>query len=80
VALAIFSKSQFATKHLTRIRDVLAEWQEPRVTDKRTCLVTVMKNHRHLSHLVDLFQQLDLGNVPTLVIDDEADQAASTRW
>lgn len=34
-----------------------------------------MKNHRHLSNLVDLVEALDLRNVPTLVIDDEADKA-----
>jgi hypothetical protein len=70
-----FQNPNLRQNHLTRIRDVLAEWQEPRVTDKRTCLIAVMKNHRHLSHLVDLIEQLDLGDVPTLVIDDEADQA-----
>src|SRR5712664_2428786 len=70
-----FPNPNLRQNHLTRIRDVLAEWQEPRVTDKRTCLITVMKNHRHLNNLVDLLQQLDLRNVPSLVIDDEADQA-----
>ena len=70
-----FQNPNLRQNHLTRIRDVLAEWQEPRVTEKRTCLITVMKNHRHLNNLVDLAQQLDLRNVPSLIIDDEADQA-----
>ncbi len=34
-----------------------------------------MKNHRHLNNLVELLQGLDLRSVPSLVIDDEADQA-----
>lgn len=61
--------------HHGRIRDFLAEWQQPRVRDKQTCIITVMKNHRHLSNLVELLQALELRNVPALVIDDEADQA-----
>jgi hypothetical protein len=70
-----FPNPSVRQNHLNRIRDVLAEWQEPRVADKRTCLIAVMKNHRHLSNLVDLLQELNLRNVPSLVIDDEADQA-----
>jgi hypothetical protein len=70
-----FQNPNMRQNHLTRIRDVLAEWQEPRVADKRTCLIAVMKNHRHLSNLVDLIEGLNLSNVPSLVIDDEADQA-----
>lgn len=70
-----FKNPTVRQNHLIRIRDVLAEWQEPRVADKRTCLIVVMKNHRHLNNLVDLLRELDLTNVPSLVIDDEADQA-----
>lgn len=70
-----FQNPNVRQNHLNRIRDVLAEWTNPQVADKRTCLITVMKNHRHLSNLVDLIEALDLRNVPTLVIDDEADQA-----
>jgi hypothetical protein len=43
--------------------------------ERRTILITVMKNHQHLRNLVQLLSQLDLNNVPSLVIDDEADQA-----
>lgn len=70
-----FENPNTRQNHLTLIRDVLAEWNEPRITDKRTCLIAVMKNHRHLNNLNDLIEQLDLRTVPTLVIDDEADQA-----
>jgi hypothetical protein len=34
-----------------------------------------MKNRSHLDRLIDLLRRLDLRGVPTLVIDDEADQA-----
>ncbi len=58
-----------------RIRAVLAEWQEPLVTEKQTCLITVMKHHQRLNKLVDLLQTLDIRTIPALIIDDEADQA-----
>ena len=34
-----------------------------------------MKQHQHLNHLIELLRGLELRNVPTLIIDDEADQA-----
>ena len=70
-----FQNPSLRQNHHTRIRDFLAEWQEPRVHDKQTCLIAVMKNHRHLANLVELLRALDLCHVPALVIDDEADQA-----
>ena len=62
-----------------RIRDVLAEARDddlpPR--ERRTVLITLKKNHVHLRNLVDVFAELgDAAHVPTLVIDDEADQAS----
>lgn len=60
-----------------RIADVLADWRDADLPDHRrqTVLVTVLKNTTHLRNLVDALRQLDLRNVPVLVIDDEADQA-----
>jgi hypothetical protein len=43
---------------------------------KRTVLITVLKNHTRLRNVVAVLQKLSLGGVPTLVIDDEADQAS----
>ncbi|AGA78235.1 Z1 domain-containing protein [Echinicola vietnamensis] len=43
---------------------------------KKTLLITVMKNTNHLRNLIAVLQQLDLSNVPTLIIDDEGDQAS----
>jgi hypothetical protein len=71
-----FENPRVQHNHHERIRAVLAEWQDDRIIDKQTCLIAVMKNHRHLSHLFDLLQQLDLQHAPALVIDDEADQAS----
>ena len=43
---------------------------------KRTVLITVLKNHTRLRNLVAVLEKLSLAGVPTLVIDDEADQAS----
>lgn len=43
---------------------------------KKVCLVTVLKQHQRLGNLHDCLEALNLKNVPTLLIDDEADQAS----
>lgn len=43
---------------------------------RRAVLVTVLKNVTRLSNLVEMLKGLQLASVPTLVIDDEADQAS----
>jgi hypothetical protein len=60
------------------ISTVLKEWKNPTFPEdeRRTVLITVMKNPRHLQNLIDVLQRLDLREVPTLIIDDEGDQAS----
>ena len=60
------------------IQQALEEWSDPNVPhDQRpTVLVTVMKHHVHLQNLISLLGQLELEGVPTLIVDDEADQAS----
>jgi hypothetical protein len=60
------------------IRDTLAEWQMnmPAGLAPRTTLVTVLKNVTHLNNLTAALTGLNLQRVPTLIIDDEADQAS----
>lgn len=60
------------------IGTVLKEWKNPTFPkdEKRTILITVMKNTSHLQNLIEIFERLDLRNVPTLIIDDEGDQAS----
>ena len=60
-----------------RIDDVLADWRDANVPagERRTALVTVMKHHGRLNHLIDVLRQLDLRGIPVLIVDDEADQA-----
>lgn len=64
------------SSHLV-MRDVLEEWDDPTVPREeiRTILVTVMKHHSHLQNLIDVLRRINLRGVPTLIIDDEGDQA-----
>lgn len=43
---------------------------------RKTVLIAVMKNTRHLRSLIELLSAFDLARCPALVIDDEADQAS----
>jgi len=68
-----------ADSDVPRIRDVLAEWGDESVPrqEKRTVLMTVLKQHSRLRNLTSVLEDLaDAKNVPTLIIDDEADQAS----
>jgi len=60
------------------ISTVLKEWKNPTFPEdeRRTVLITVMKNTKHLQNLIDVFTTLDLREVPVLIIDDEGDQAS----
>jgi len=62
--------------HVT-IQNILDDWNDPLVpsAERKTILITVMKYHVQLQKLVDVLGQLNLNEVPTLVIDDEGDQA-----
>jgi hypothetical protein len=43
---------------------------------KRSLLITVLKHGGHLEKLADLLVKISLKDVPTLIIDDESDQAS----
>ncbi|MDP1814584.1 MAG: Z1 domain-containing protein [Leadbetterella sp.] len=60
------------------ISTVLKEWKNSTFPEdeRRTVLITVMKNPKHLQNLLDVLHGLDLREVPTLIIDDEGDQAS----
>lgn len=62
---------------LEEVQGTLDIWTRPNApaSHRQTLLITAMKNHRHLRNLTNLVRQLRLEGVPTLVIDDEADQA-----
>lgn len=56
----------------------LDQWSDVSYPNERcsTVLITVMKNGNHLRNLADVLRGLDLNEVPTLIIDDESDQAS----
>lgn len=67
------------------ITNALDQWANPTYPNDRcrTILITVMKNGSHLRNLADLLNGMNLNGVPTLIIDDEGDQASlntRARW
>jgi hypothetical protein len=60
------------------LRNVIEEWRDPETPEeyKKTVLITVLKNHRRLQSLTGLISAIDARAVPTLIIDDEADQTS----
>lgn len=60
------------------IETTLAQWADETFQNERcrTVLITVMKNGSHLRNLTNLLNGLQLDGVPTLIIDDEGDQAS----
>lgn len=63
---------------ISAITSALDEWRDPEVPsrERRTLLITILKQHRNLMRLTDALRQINLEDVPTLIIDDEADQAS----
>jgi hypothetical protein len=59
----------------TQIENKLAAWKK-QPDKKRAVLVTVLKQWERLDKLAALLAHLDLRDVPTLIIDDEGDQAS----
>ena len=55
------------------LRDVLADWRDPGTPSfyKRTALITVLKNYRHLQNLADVIAGVDMHKISALIIDDE---------
>lgn len=43
---------------------------------RRTAVISVLKNHRHLTNLSNLLQSLNWLGMKVLIVDDEADQAS----
>lgn len=71
-------KGTDVVRHRRQIASTLNEWRDTNAPAerKRTVLFTVMKHHAHLEVLRSVLQGLDMHGVPSLVIDDEADQAS----
>lgn len=70
------SQDGLGDKDRQHLRQAVAEWRDPAFSDdKQTFLYMVLKNHAHLERLANLLQSADLKGVPSLILDDEADQA-----
>lgn len=65
-------------QHQETILTALAQWSDPEFPKERcrTLLLTVMKQKNHLSNIAEVLEGLNLNGVPTLIIDDEGDQAS----
>ena len=72
----LFSTQQkgFQKSELDRLTMELDRWRRgsPRA---RTVMIVSMKQHQHLENLSKLLTGVNLSDVPTLIIDDEGDQA-----
>ncbi|AHF14928.1 Z1 domain-containing protein [Niabella soli] len=73
------------TQDFETIEMVLAQWADDTFPEDehRTLLITVMKNQAHLNNLANVLHGQKLQGVPTLIIDDEGDQASlntRARW
>lgn len=72
----IFTTQQdkFQSGEFDRVKMELSKWRRgsPRA---RTILIVTMKQHQHLEKLARLLSTLDLADTPSLIIDDEGDQA-----
>ncbi len=67
---------QYGETELRQTETELEKWQRTGSRNRaRTVLIITMKQHQHLENLARLFSSLNLRNVPTLIIDDEGDQA-----
>lgn len=63
------------TSKKTQVSDRIAAWlRQP--TKKKAVLITVLKHGGHLENLAQLLKKIQLAKVPTLVVDDESDQAS----
>lgn len=64
----------FQQSEVDRVNTELARWRRgsPRA---RTILIVSMKQYQHLDNLAELLSESDFSDVPTLIIDDEGDQA-----
>lgn len=73
---ALFTTQQknFQSSELDRVKSELKKWQRG-YSHAKTVLIVCMKQHHHLDNLAKLFSKVDLEDVPTLIVDDEGDQA-----
>jgi len=64
------------SKDLNTIQNNVRSWKSSASVRRKPILITVLKNHARLTELTRLLKELDLVGIPTLVVDDEGDQAS----
>jgi hypothetical protein len=71
-------KNPDSTEEFDQLEMLLDQWRDPHYPNDRcrTALLTVMKNGPRLRNITQLLSGLNLEGVPTLIIDDEGDQAS----
>lgn len=73
-------KNPSSQSYYNILKDKLEECKDVNfpIEEKRTILITVLKQTTHLRNLIKLFVRLGshLNAIPTLIIDDESDQAS----
>ena len=74
-----FQSPKPGTEDSVRLSAALRDWLNGG-DERSTVLITVMKQHKHLKDLAEVLEetegQVQLGRIPALVFDDEADQAS----
>jgi hypothetical protein len=65
------------TAEAKSLQNTLKNWIDPEFPQhkKKVCLVTILKHSKRMGNLRKALAGVDLSKVPTLIIDDEADQA-----
>lgn len=71
-------KNPESDAHLDSISNSLDKWRDESLPREKcsTVLITVMKQSHRLQNLINIMRNLNLNGVPTLIIDDESDQAS----
>ena len=75
----LFENPSLRERNVSAIKNTLMDWQDETIfLERQTVLIIVMKNHIHLKNLINVLNSfnLDWSKVPTLIIDDEGDQAS----
>jgi hypothetical protein len=62
----------------TQFKNNLERWKRDRTDEssRRVCVALLLKEKTNLPRFTEVLKQVDLADVPTLIIDDEADQAS----
>lgn len=68
------AQKKFGESEVKKLQVETEKW-ERRPDRARTVIVVVMKNHHHLTSFSKSIKNIDFSKIPTLIIDDEGDQA-----